>query len=514
MLESNSIRYCTDIFGFEGEDEDGGTGEVIAAFKKSALLVTKVGYGWKCTNIDEVTGINVLGDEPDGTARRVIFDVDGVYKYFSGTSLVDFTKEVTLANVLKYGNTAAQLANQTNIPGFVGKLIRPIIALEAPSTASAMPTIRLTLNVKTNKDKLSFDDTSPRIALTEEDGLPEISEINPVIKNQKGTGKVDITVKLFESDDDTVGTDYMPLENAYGKEARAVQFKMHYEVSEVDEKNTVTLKNIVVSHTSGQTGVSNNGLANLYSTVVDYEVPLQKCYLVVRHDPLIDSWIECYVNFMHKNKHRELIQIGTGTGSLKEYKLGVDGVGDKNIVASSVMLYVDGVAINDFSYNSASSTVYLSAKKNYTIFASYDYDHDAENWLRMSREATEPINPKDGTCTSYYAYTLPDSQVKTADGEDKTVSNVRLRLRRPTGDVVNENLGTALGEKKKQLFYLPHVAKESSIKFDNDNVEFDFDTETNIVTVAAPKGTPLNISYHWVGAPFNIYSFVAGWSVA
>ena len=106
---------------------------------------------------------------------------------------------------------------------------------------------------------------------------------------------------------------------------------------------------------------------------------------------------------------------------------------------------------------------------------------------------------------SRFSYTLPDSEAT-----DKTISNIRIHLKRPSGTVSNYSLGTATG--KKQLFVLPHQAKASSIKFSED-VDWEYDNDSYILSVVAKKNTALVISYKWTGENVGIVSWAAGWAI-
>ena len=515
MLVSNSMRFCTDIFGLiddveepEVDDtpqdttDDSGqsstTTPVEVVFNKQALLVSKTALN--CANKSEVNGIVITGAEPSGTKRRFLWKFDDkVYKLNSAGNASELTGDLTAAYVLKNGNPASGLNALTSVPAFVGKKIFPIIALQAPSNADEFPTAAVELKTKTSTDTLTDTKESIVYELTQGE-TPTISEIT-ADTTIKGNASVDIKVRLQNANESW--TDYMTLANAADKEALAVQFKFVYKVTTTDGSDSAKVNFINIDHTLGKSVVSGDN-AYLYSIVADYDIPLQMCYVNVRHYPLVDSKIEAYVNFMHPTQHRELIQIGTGTGSRQELKLGVGGVKDNNIVASTIQLYVDGVSIEDFSYNSEISTVVLSAKKNSSIYASYDYERDDEVWRKMTLNVTEPYTD-DETVMSRFSYTLPDSEAT-----DKTISNIRIHIKRPSGTVSNYSLGTATG--KKQLFVLPHQAKASSIKFSED-VDWEYDNDSYILSVVAKKNTALVISYKWTGENVGIVSWAAGWAI-
>ena len=511
MLTSNTMRFCTDIFGIVDESQDTESTQtddsasskepVVATFNKEALLGSK--KAWNCTNKSEVTGFVVSGIQPANTDRRFIFYFDGKYWKFSGSTLVEFAYTVNAANVLKYGNTAAQLSALSNITGFVGKKIYPFIALSATSTATDFPTVKLQLKTKTPTDVLTDIQESIVYELTDEDATPRIAEIT-ADSTLTGSGSVDIKVKLRTGTD--TWTNYMALPDAADKEANAVQFQITYKVTTIDGTDSAKVNSITVDHTMGKTVVSGE-TADLYSVVADYDNDLQMCYVVVRHDPLVDSKIEAYVNFMAPPKRRNVITIGTATGSRQEIVLGVDGVADTNIDASSIEIYADGSPVTNFSYNSEVSTVVLTAKKNKVIAASYNYNHGVEEWLPMTKEYTQPYNDEGDTVVSKFTYTL--GNYETAG---MSTSNVRIRMRRPTGKVNQYKIGTGTG--KRQLFVFKHAPKVSTIKFTESAIDWSYNEDSHIMSLVAPKDSDIRVSFTYQGEPITIYSFAAGWSCA
>ena len=525
MLNSTTIRFCTDIFGLIDPDaeidtekdqdvlnpgdsgSDPGTTittepEVIAPFNRQAMAISKT--AWNCTNKVGVTGFNITEYKPSGTKIRMIFKIGSKYYTLNSSgNLVEFTLAVTADNILKSGNYPSQLNALTDVPGFVGEKIYPIIALQAPSTAEDVPAVKMGLKVISASNVVTDTQTSDVYELTEGTDLPKIIEVTANIAT---TGEGSVTAQIRLRDAENNWTSYMDLDAATDKEAQAVQFKFVYKVATPDSTDSARVNFISVNHTFGRMIVSGED-ADLYTVVQDYDVPLQMCYVVVRHAPLIDSKIDAYVNFMHAPKKRELLRLGRGNGSVRTLTLGEDGVKDNNINASTIKLYADDKLLTKFSYNSEVATVTFTAKNGAAIYASYEYDHDVEEWRKMTLDSTEPYNGATGDCASRFVYSLKDSEAA-----DKVISNVRLRLRRPTGTVSGADLGT--GTKHKRLTVLPHIPKTATITFTDEAVSWTYDEESNTLTTVAPTLVPIVVSYSWQGEPIKIYSVAAGWSVA
>lgn len=143
MLTYNTMRFLTDTFN---------------PYLKAALLVRK--EGWDFGDNTQIDNFIVSGVEPDGTKRRFMFKhKDKVWK-FNGSQLVEYTKDVTLDNVLEDGNTAAQF--QAGGPVILdGRDIFPVIALYTES--ENFPTVKLqakasniVLNLVSESEKLAM----------------------------------------------------------------------------------------------------------------------------------------------------------------------------------------------------------------------------------------------------------------------------------------------------------------------------------------------------------------------
>ena len=518
MLVSNTLRFCTDIFGaLEEEDinkeQDGDvSGEIVSStkptassFEKRALLISKSTY-WDCTDKIAVTGFDITEFAPEGTKVRIMFKIGNKFgRVYNDGSFLEFTDPIDVTTVLKHGNTnAGLLAKLTDVPCFVGQKVYPIIALQATSDAVEMPSIKIGIKAISGSNVLTKIVESDPITLTDEATLPRIVSITP---STNCTGGGEVTVKVSLSEDGDNWTAFMELADAADQEALAVKFKFTYKVDTPNSIDSACVKFMTIAHTLGKMIVSGE-TADLYTVVQDYDIPLQMCHVTVRHSPLIDSQIEAYVNFMHAPKHRELLKIGTGNGALKEFVLGESATKpDLNIDASTIQLYVGPNPVTNFSYNSETSTVTFKATNTANVFASYDYDHDVEVWKKMTLDVTEPYNSETRDCASRFTYALSD-----AEAEDKLISNVRIVTKRPTGTVTNMDLG--YGNKHTRLIVLPHRPKAASITFTEDGVSHIYNEDANTLAFAAKTTTPVIVSYTWQGEPVTITGISCGWSVA
>lgn len=515
MLKSSTIRFSADTFGKEvpfvdepieptPEDPDAPDEkqpdpedeQPIPVIVKQALLVSKVPLD--CTKKTAIDQFIITGAEPEGSKRRVIFKIDDALYKFKNGSLIAYPYDGNVDDILNYGNKASNLATYTNLDlsAFVGKKVYPIIALQSPADADEYPTIKLALATRTNTEQLVNTVDSPIYELDDEPQT--ITDITAKTKCI-GYGDVDITVRLRTGSD---WSSYMALADAADNQADAVQFKIKYTVTTADGSDSAQVQSIIISHASGATVVTGNN-ANLFSTVEQYDNDLQTAYVVVRHAPLVDATIEAYVNFMAPPKHRNLLQIGTATGSRQELTLGNP---DSNIVASSIKLYQDDEPFYDFDFSTELGTVILTAKKNSVITASYDYDYGVEEWRQMTPEDPQPYNDDVGSLATRFTYSLTEEE-----SVGMQIANVRIRLRRKSGSNAGTVTKSATG--KTQLFTFSHKARPSSIQFDTD-VNYTYDENSGILSCVAAKGTRIYVTYDWVGEAPVVYSFAAGYSVA
>lgn len=481
MLIANTMRFGTDEF----------------SFSRRALLTSKVPLD--TANQTSVEGFTITGAQPTDTSRRVLFRVDDKLYKFSDGQLVEHNGDASFDDTIANGNTVDELLAVTSIPQWIGKKIYPIIALEAPVDAMSLPTIKLALKVRSATDLYdkNVETAEYELGTGKSDSMPRIADI---VANTTCTGFATCSVTCSMRDNSGNWSNYVTLAETKNKECTAVKFKINYRVTEIGGADSAKLNTITIKHNLGSTVVSGD-TADLYSIVQNYGNDLQTCQLIVKHKRLLDSEIHAYVNFMNPPKYREFITLGVSDGTRQQFPLGVDGVKDTGINHSTLRIYVDGIPISNFGYNMEVSEVTIDAEKGQTISASYEYGHDVEEWTEMPQVIGSQPYLDDGTFMSKFSYSLSDEEAV-----GKKISNVRLKLFRPSGRVDNQSLGVATG--LVQQFALPHAAKQDTIALD---AEWSYDEDTHVLTVVGAKGSELIISYDYVGEGVTVYSFVAAW---
>jgi len=138
MLPFNTMRYATDVFYFTEPTPT------------TALLRALVALD--LSNCSGIKSISISGIEPYGTSRRFMFVINNTaYKIVNG-ALSTYSGALTIDNVLADGNTAADLTalDESSLTTmFLNKAIYPVIALRAPASALAPPSVKFAFNVLT-----------------------------------------------------------------------------------------------------------------------------------------------------------------------------------------------------------------------------------------------------------------------------------------------------------------------------------------------------------------------------
>ena len=70
-----------------------------------------------------------------------------------------------------------------------------------------------------------------------------------------------------------------------------------------------------------------------------------------------------------------------------------------------------------------------------------------------------------------------------------------------------ETIGVGTG--KRQIIKLPHIAKKETIVC---NSAWSYNYDSQQLTVIAPDGEDIVISYDWIAESPNVYAISAGWA--
>lgn len=453
----NTMQYGTD--GFE--------------FRRQALLKSR-----QCLDFTQETSVPQLiiaGTQPDGTSRRVIFEIDGrLYRFVNG-ALDIYDDRGELDDILADGNTVDELMALENIAGFVGKKVFPVIALDAPADAPVLPRIKISAKVNSYNDIYSKTETSPIYELAPNGRIVRVS--TAISTNGFGT----VTVKCRLKNPVTGWGDWLATADASGKLASAIQFQANYVLTTLDGSDSAKVDNVQTDYTT-DAFTSAADFFELVTTPQEFSANLGTCYALVKHDALLDCGVSAFVKFAPPVQHRE-VSLGNATGREQTFNLP-----DRFLIASSLHLEIGGRTIQNFYYDTQNSGISFTGEAGAAIFVSYDFGAE-EIWREMavSESAAEATK---------FVYRLSESI-------NSKVSAVKIRFTKKAGHV-EEALGVGTG--REQIFATEHRATSLTC-----TAPFKYDEQTHILRTLAPIDESITAAYNWKGAFPNVREIICGW---
>ena len=443
-----------------------------------------------------ITGITTEGIQPTNTSRHVAFKVDDKWKKLTigsggvATLTALATQDITVDSLIAEGNTTAELANVTSVPGFVGKLVYPAVALYAGESATVMPTFGMTVKAKidTTVNVYSYTTYSQEYAISDGEDVPIVSVVTET--ETTGNGAVDITARIKSNGE---WSDYMSLNSVQMKNASALQLKAVYTVQSTTGNDSAKIKGVIIKYnTSG--AITSNSTTDIVTVTERFTNDLTYVHAYVKHKELVDAQIKVCCSLRKTPSKRIMYQFGNGTGALKTFTLP-----DSGINQDTLLVYVDGKLVYDFGYNTETSEITISADKDTVLSASYEYGWGKAEWIEMEQGVSQ-INDG-GAYTTEYSYTIPEHE-----GE-LTVTAIKYELIRPEGKVTDEII--SIGTGKRQIIQLPHFARKETIQC---NGKWSYDYDSKRLTVIAPEGDNIVISYDWIAESPQVYGVMAGWA--
>lgn len=446
-----------------------------------------------CSAVNTVDGFVIEKAIPAGSSLRVAFRVDGNVVKITGQTLTNLpTQSYTTESILSEGNTVEELEALATVPAFVDKQVYPIIALLCPPDTKEIPHLSLKIRGTTVEDVKTKTEVSQIYKLSASPvEILGIKDSTAVEENASCTLAVSLD-----------GGEYIPLEQARGQKAQTVQFRAVYSVDFVGA-GSAKVNFIKIKYKSSEAVVSGE-IAEIVTTTQDFQgVGMRFGRVMLKHSNSKDGIFSVQVSMRNTPKEREMIPVGIGNGKeqtllLKpENKIGAD----KNINHNTLHVFHGSQEIYDADFNTELSQITTTAENGVTIFASYQYDWEPEQWREMTQGTTQTYS--DNLKSTEYSYAVPYGDV------GKSIATTKIILQKKTGRVEKEAL--ALGTGKKQMLVLEHFARPSSIELfaSVGSVQFSYEEESKILTIVAEKGAEIQISYDWVSESPEIRSFVS-----
>lgn len=462
--------------------------------------------GINCTDATDISKITVGGQEIDSAKRRFVFGIDNIYYKLivdnSGTATLQQvpTQVLTIDTVLEEGNTATELNTVTSVIGFAGKIVYPVIALYG-EYGSLLPTASLSMTKVTARDIYVFTDQSPVYELSDDGEDARIISIN-VDKTVTGSASCDVSVSLLQNG---TWSQYFAPQDCGGQSASAVKFRSLFRVRSFDGTDSASLNKVSIIYSSNRAPVTGND-SEIITVTRNFENDIGFASLIVKHNKMIDSYMDAYVALRKNVSKRENIKIGVGTGGNQNLILGVEDetgniIPDTYIDHNSLVITVGGQEITDYDFNMVRSHITVFADLGQEIRATYNYNLGTEEWRKMTKVITQPYNGIDDVQMSKFELAINDT--------GNSITAMRLLLTRKVGSVENYDLGFATGQ--KQTVVLPHYARKDTI---TSNVAFNYNDLTKEFSFVGDRDMPVWVSYEWTGETQEIQSIAPFWTLA
>ena len=469
----------------------------------TGLLMTK--QPLNLLDKSSVKGFAVDGIQPANTSRKVAFKVDNKWnKLTTDGALSELsTQEITAGSVLAEGNSVEELTALTNVPALVGKLVYPAIALYASENATVMPTFGMTVKAEIDTTVDVYTKTAYSQEFVLHNKRDVLVKSISVDSNTKGNGKITLKARYATFNETAITdegaeqtekwSDYVDLLSVINVKCHKLQIKADYQVSITDGSDSATLNDVIITYAKDVVAKAD-GTTDLVTLTEKFTNDLTYVHAYIKHKELIDADLKAYVRLQKTPQKADFKLIGYGTGARKTYK-----ATDSGINQDSLMVYVNGKAVYDFDFNTETSEITLVADVDVPINASYEFGWELFNYVEMQKGVSQ-VNDS-GAYTTEYSYTIP------AHEGEYTVTAIKYELIRPDGKVADEIIGVGTG--KRQIIQLPHFARKETISC---NGKWSYDYDSKRLTVIAPEGDNIVISYDWIAESPVVYGVMAGWA--
>lgn len=456
------------------------------------VVVMNTGAGFNCITASVVTGFTISSTEPAGTKIFYVFSTGNEWFSLSTTGYAQNfpSEQLDFDTIQTYGNTTGELMLLTNIPAFAGKIVRVAVALYTQNVTQSKPTL--------NKLAVNFRNTSQQLAATSYSAVYDLGEEGQIASCSADTestpgAKVNVLAQLTKPDG-TV-TEWLPLNKLAGVNASKLQFRSDFSVDAVNTASSqVNRVDLVFSDSiSAVTGSTDT---DIYSTTEDWYMPIKQCRLTVRHSPLVDADITCYLALRNAPLVVNDEYLGIGTGSRKTFQL----QHNEGVKYDTVKVYVNGQQIyTGFDVNTEVGRITIEADEGSVITADYEAGWENETWQKMELTSRETLPDYD---QSEYRLAVLDNT--------KSVGALRLALNMSESYTSSEELGTGSGT--LQTYRLEHLVQEGRITLLADGEELDATEwilldDARYVRVNAPEGKTITARYHWVSEAPVVYQF-------
>lgn len=224
---------------------------------------------------------------------------------------------------------------------------------------------------------------------------------------------------------------------------------------------------------------------------------ISKAHLNVKHENVIGAEISAEIALINNPTFvsREVIAIGndvTQQATLAH---------TENLSSWGFKLFFDGIEQQASSYvfSPSDGKVTFFANNGVIVQASYFYNWSEENFIPFEKSGVYCDKKNNERATTQFVYQAANAS------RTGSVAVIRLKLNQAAGGESSRILGTATGS--PQAFKLPYHALESSIQVMPASATWNWNGNLDVLTVTAPHGQQISVSYNFKSKPFKVDSF-------
>ena len=476
------------------------------------MATTTIATKQSCTEFDNVTGITINAAIPNGTDIRFLLSLDGnawqKYDTTQGAWVATETQQLTGESVITEGNTKAELESldSTSLTPLVGATVDFAVGFMAnPNIAESPPQItNITINGGVNetagtqvKEETILSDI---YELTNSDNAAV--EILQIIANKTEAAGGTLTLLAATKNASDEWSEYVDYKSLIGRYAegkcKAVRFKAILQVDDINA-DSVTLRNVIMAHKADDKSVVVEGVGMCVTKTYTFDHTIGRAHLMVKHPIVQDTEITAEIALRTAPIQVKDELLATGDGTQKTVVL----THKRALASHGFALYFDGVAqeTGTYAYSSTDGQVTFTAADSVVVTCDYIYDWSPENFVPMT-----PDGVFSDTAGSYIVTDDFDYYAINDDDPVGSVATVRINIIQHTGTETDVYLGTSDGS--AHSYKLAHHAKTTTISVTPATSIWKYNANTDYLTVTAPEGQDIYVSYDWAARQNYIDSFV------
>lgn len=470
---------------------------------KQALMTTTASNRMNLAGIPTLLNFKIVESVPSGTATRYLVKRnDSNWQKYDANSKawVDVvTQALTPASVMSQGNTAAEInaVPASALTPFVAKTLD--VAAGMQTSNDVLPTLQsFTVNGQSGSSLYSETKDYPAIELSKDEPV-DILSID-VAKHLTGKGTVSVTASIKDASNNWSDyQDYTSYLGANVTQAKAIKFRATFTVVNIGQ-DSATLDSIEVASRSNNYYSFTEGTSYCVTKTYDFTNVMSRAHLTVKHATVPDTELSAQVSLRNPPTTVKNELLGTGNGKQHTVKL----KNTNKLASHDFALYFDGVKQKQeaYSYSPTDGQVTYTAGSGVTVTADYTYNWETENFVDMTLDGTYPDRTNKEIVTDQFSYDANTSD-RLPTG---SVVTVRVLMKQNKGHLDNVALGKGTGQPIS--YKLAHHASVGKIKVFPATATWKYKENTSYLTVTAPAGEDVTVSYDWVANPFKLDSLV------